>query len=121
MTVPASVEEVPWDDPSALAVWVRTNRNRVTPLALERLLGHGGFEDAGEMPTKGAVRCALWNPKLSEKYPELTKLAVTVYYTDVVTGVNLDRALLVIRELRRWKLLRGIALAEEAKEESGAK
>ena len=106
---PAPIAAVPWDDRVKLSRWVLENRSRVTPAIAERLLIDEGFDEAGPMPTQTSVRCVAWKPKLAEQSPDLAKLTVNLYYTEVLSTANITTVLIAIARLRQWKAAQGVA------------
>lgn len=95
-----SISEIPYDDADRLLRWVELNSARVTPFALERLLGHFGFVDAGQMPTAGAAECIVWKHQRAS-HPRFTNFRILVYHTETVAVARVAMALALLREVRR--------------------
>lgn len=92
---------VPWDDPAGLLRWVEHNREEVTPLILERLLGHYDFVDAGTIPTTGKVRANVWKHRLTDVGPAFANFQALVYHYEKVPELKVRAALQLIEASRR--------------------
>lgn len=92
---------IPFTDRDDLLAWVVSNLDAVPPLALERLLAHHGFEEAGTMPTTGSARCVVWAYQGRDLPPaEAAAFRFLVYHTDVVASPRVGNALQMIAALR---------------------
>jgi hypothetical protein len=109
-----SLDEIPLHDPSALERWILEHRSAVTPVVLEHFLTHNWYTDFGDIPSRGRARCAVWKPKIVDKYPELDACQVWLYYTDTVTSINLDAAFRAVAQFRRWQEKTGIILSQSS-------
>ena len=111
---------VPYDDAGALLIWIEHHLREVSPLTLERLLTHYGFEETGEMPTRGAARCAVWKHRLRDRDTRLAALGLLVYHSHPVAEQRVVQALQAIDLARR--IVRERALADdEATHERGTR
>lgn len=112
MTIPPSLAEIPFGDRDELYAWVTANMAACPPLALERLLGHFGYVDAGDMPTGGPVRCVVWAHGEVKNDPMMAPFRALVYHTELVLPNRVALVLNMIRGSQRH-------LAARAQRKSG--
>ncbi len=92
---------IPYDDAQSLLVWVEHHLDEVPPLALERLLTHYGFEEAGTMRTPNQVHCVVWKHTRRAESPKLAEAMFLVYHTETVSRERVTKALQLIDRTRR--------------------
>ena len=77
--------------------------NDVTPLILERLLGHYSFVAAGDVPSNHPVRCVLWKHSRASTDPRFARFRLVVYHYEVVAQRRVKVALALIEEVRMFE------------------
>lgn len=94
-------EAIPYDDREALWVWIERHTGAVPPLALERLLSHHRFVEAGPVPTQGRAKCVAWRHELADTDARFANLRLLVYHTDVVSVTRVAVAFSMLRAADR--------------------
>lgn len=72
--------EVDWKDPQAILSHVIESGCVATPLMVERLLEHCGWEEIGALPSRNPWKVVVWGHRARDRHPALAKYQFIVHH-----------------------------------------